>query len=232
MHITGKRAHLMGVCAVSAGFALSQLMVPAVHASPTTMMNGILSTVGGCQTADTRTITSCTDLERLTPEIPIMLRLNPAGTRIVVLGAALNRDGSMKPVLVTRLQAALSLARTFPSSGVITTGGLPHGGTSEAQAMKRWLVAHGIPPQRVATEDRSRTTVENARNTARMLAAGRASGAVVISSPNHVRRAMINFRQAVRGSIPIAGVISGFTDGAAVPGAGSSGSGSGSAGSS
>ena len=230
----------MGVCVASAALsvlsAVGPVSTPAAQASPTTMVNGILSTIGGCQSADTRTITTCTDREKLTPEIPMLLQLNPAGTRIVVLGAALNRDGSMKPVLITRLQAALSLARTFPRSGLITTGGLPHAGRTEAQAMKWWLVGHGIPAQRIATEDRSRTTIENARNTAQMLAAGHATGAVVVSSPDHVRRAMVNFRQAVRGSIPVAGVIAGFTDGSPAPGStgslGSTGSSSGSLGSS
>ncbi|MFW0784274.1 YdcF family protein [Gordonia sp. CPCC 206044] len=189
--------------------------VPTATASPTTMVNGVLSTVGGCQTAIPQLIRWCTDQERLTPEVPMMLRLNPFGTRIVVLGAALNRDGSMKPVLVTRLLAALSLARTFPTAGLITTGGLPRGGRTEAQAMRTWLIAHGVAGNRVATENRSRSTAENARNTAAMLAAGRATGAVVVSSPAHVKRAMLNFRSAVRGSIPVAGVISGYTNGAA-----------------
>lgn len=193
------------------------------------MVNGILSTVGGCQTAIPQAIKWCTDQERLTPDIPMMLQLNPFGTRIVVLGAGLNRDGSMKPMLVSRLQAGISLARAFPSAGIITTGGLPHGGRTEAQAMKAWLVGHGIPANRVATENRSRTTIENARYTAQMLAAGRASGAVVVSSPDHVKRAMLNFRQSVHGSIPIAGVISGYTNGAPAGGSGS-GSGSGSSG--
>ncbi|WP_237421493.1 YdcF family protein [Gordonia sp. SID5947] len=198
------------------------------QASPTTMFNGLMSTVGGCQTPIPELVKWCTDTERLTPEVPMMLQLNPFGTRIVILGAGLNRDGSMPPVLVTRLQAGLSLARGFPPAGIITTGGLPKAGRTEAQAMRSWLIAHGVPAARIATENRSRTTVENARYTARMLAAGRATGAVVVSSPSHVRRAMLNFRTAVNGSIPVAGVISGYTNGAAPP----VGSGSGSFGSS
>lgn len=227
MHHRKRTVRLFGAgltsLAVAVLPAVSANTAPA-QASPTTLLNGVLSTVGGCQTALPQAIRWCTDQERLTPSIPIMLQLNPVGTRIVVLGAALNRDGSMKPVLVERLRAALSLARTFPTAGIITTGGLPHGGRTEAQAMRTWLVGHGISARRIATENHSRTTVENARNTARMLAAGRATGAVVVSSPTHVKRAMINFRTAVRGSIPVAGVISGYTGGAPAPGGSSSGS--------
>lgn len=206
----------------AAGIAMSTAVgaAPAAQASPTTLFNGMMSTVGGCQTPIPDLIRFCTNVEALTPEMPVMLALNPVGTRIVVLGAGLNKNGSMKPVLISRLKAALSLARTYPTAGIITTGGLPRGGHTEAQAMRKWLLAHGVWSWRVATENRSRSTVENARYSARMLAAGRATGAVVVSSPNHVRRAMIDFRMAVRGSIPIAGVISGYTNGA--PSGGSS----------
>ncbi|NDZ96454.1 YdcF family protein [Streptomyces sp. SID6673] len=222
MRIKGRVAHLVGASVLSVAIAGTAPMAAApAAASPTTMFNGIMSTVGGCQTPIPDLIKRCTDAERLTPEVPMMLQLNPFGTRIVILGAGLNRDGSMKPVLVTRLQAGLSLARGFPSAGIITTGGLPRGGRTEAQAMRAWLIAHGVPTARIATENQSRTTVENARYTARILAAGRATGAVVVSSPTHVKRAMLNFRTAVNGSIPIAGVIAGYTNGAPAVGSGS-----------
>ncbi|MGL4306581.1 MAG: YdcF family protein, partial [Mycobacteriaceae bacterium] len=58
-------------------------------ASPETVVNGILSTVGGCQSTVTELVRTCTDLEILTPEVPLMLVLNPFTTHIVVLGAGL-----------------------------------------------------------------------------------------------------------------------------------------------
>ncbi|WP_237421459.1 YdcF family protein [Gordonia sp. SID5947] len=142
------------------------------------------------------------------PGIPLLLRINPFGTRIVVLGAALNHDGSMKPVLIQRLRAALPLTREFPQAQVITTGGLPRGGRTEAQAMKGWLVARDVAPTRITAENHSRSTVENARNCARILFAGRSTGAVLVTSPDHLTRAMKDFRQAIRGAMPITGVTS------------------------
>ncbi|WAC56194.1 YdcF family protein [Gordonia sp. SL306] len=139
---------------------------------------------------------------------PLLLRINPFGTRIIVLGAALNHDGSMKPVLLQRLRAALPLAREVPQARVITTGGLPRHGRTEAQAMKDWLVVHGIAPVRITPENRSRTTVENARNCARILSASGSTGVVLVTSPNHITRAMKDFRRAVGGAMPITGVTS------------------------
>lgn len=178
--------------------------------SPTTLVNGALSVVGGCQTPDRDRIVSCTRLETLTTQVPVMLALSPFTTNIVVLGAGLYPDGAMRPLLVSRLQAALQLAQRFPVAPIIVTGGVPQSGVTEAQAMREWLVANGIPPFRITEENTSRSTVENARNTNAILAQRGASGAVVVTSPDHLQRAMVDFRVAVAGRIPIAGVVAPF----------------------
>ena len=60
-----------------------------------------------------------------------------------------------------------------------------------------------------------------------MLRAGGATGVVVVTTSDHLRRAMVNFRSAVNGSMPVAGVVPGVGNGS-----GSSSGGSGSMGSS
>ena len=178
--------------------------------SPTTLVNGVLSVVGGCQSPDRDQITTCTRAETLTTQAPVMLALNPLATNIVVLGAGLYPDGTMRPLLVSRLQAALQLAQRFPISPIIVSGGVPQSGVTEAQAMRQWLVANGIPALRITEENTSRSTVENARNTNEILEQRGAAGAVVVTSPDHLQRAMIDFRVAVGGRIPIAGVVAPF----------------------
>ncbi|WP_430330913.1 YdcF family protein [Rhodococcus sp. ACT016] len=178
--------------------------------SPTTLVNGVLSVVGGCQSPNRDQITTCTRAETLTTQVPVMLALNPFTTNIVVLGAGLYPDGTMRPLLVSRLQAALQLAQRFPVSPIIVSGGVPQSGVTEAQAMREWLVANGIPPIRITEENTSRSTVENAHNTDAILAQRGAAGAVVVTSPDHLQRAMIDFRVAVGGRIPIAGVVAPF----------------------
>ncbi|RVW06507.1 YdcF family protein [Rhodococcus spongiicola] len=175
--------------------------------SATTLVNGALSVVGGCQTSNRDLITSCTRLETLTTQVPVMLALNPFTTNIVVLGAGLYPNGTMRPVLVSRMQAALQLAQRFPFAPIIVAGGVPQSGVTEAQAMRQWLVANGIPAFRITEENTSRSTVENAINTNAILKQRGAPGAVVVTSPDHLERAMIDFRVAVKGRIPIAGVI-------------------------
>ncbi len=137
-----------------------------------------------------------------------MLDLHPIGTTIVVLGAGLYEDGSMRPILVDRLHAALKLANQYPLTPIVTSGGVPQSGITESRAMRDWLVANGVPAIRITEEDTSTSTVENAQNTAAILTDRRVSGIVVVSSPNHVERALVDFRNAVGGKIPVSGVIS------------------------
>ncbi|MDI9913922.1 YdcF family protein [Rhodococcus sp. IEGM 1379] len=201
---------LKGIAAAAlvaaAGVGLSPATASA-DITPVTVVNGVLSVFGGCQSTVREVVVVCTGAESLTRRSPLLLDLNPAGTNIVVLGAGLFDDGTMRPMLVERLQAALEVAHQYPAAPIITSGGAPKSGITEAKAMRDWLVANGIDPARITEEGRSGSTVQNAQNTAQILADRRASGVVVVSSANHVERAMIDFRMAVGGGIPVAGVI-------------------------
>lgn len=114
-------------------------------------------------------------------------------TGIVVLGYGLLPDGALRPELVNRLTAAWLQAMVSPFSPVIVTGGNPQNGITEAEAMRNWLVGHGLPPIRVNVENRAGSTVQNALFSSRMLRDLGATSAVVVTSPNHIRRAVADF---------------------------------------
>ncbi len=59
--------------------------------------------------------------------------------------------------------------------------------------MKKWLTDNGIDASRILTEDSSVSTVANAQNTAKLLAARGISDVVLATSPNHIRRAAADF---------------------------------------
>lgn len=192
---------------IAGGLAFGPAAVAHADITPITFGNGLLATMGGCLVPDPATIIECTQREILTNSAPLMLDLNPVGTAIVVLGAGLYDDGTMRPVLVERLQAALALAERYRASPIVVSGGVPRSGVTEARAMRDWLVANGVAPERITEEDTSASTVENANNTASILADRGAQGAVVVSSSNHVERALIDFRKAISGRFPVSGVI-------------------------
>lgn len=109
---------------------------------------------------------------------------------IVVLGYGLNRDGSMKPELLSRLEVALKSAEKYPESYVLCTGGetsdLP--GITEAGQMGSWLVDQGLEKHRLLLETDSLSTTENARNCLRLLRKGypEVRHVAVISSDYHI----------------------------------------------
>ncbi|WP_067457184.1 YdcF family protein [Nocardia alba] len=121
-------------------------------------------------------------------------------TAIVVLGYGLLPDGTMRPELGNRLHAALIQALMSPASPVIVTGGNPRNGVTEAQVMADWLNVRGVARQRLHAETEAGSTVQNAEFSARMMAALGVSEAVLITSADHMRRALDNF---VAAGIPV-----------------------------
>ncbi|MGV9677931.1 YdcF family protein [Nocardia sp. NPDC003482] len=126
---------------------------------------------------------------------PLPALIGP-GTGIAVLGYGLLPDGTMRPELVNRLSAAWIQAIAAPWAPIVVTGGNPQNGVAEGAAMAGWLVAHGIPADRVLVEDRAGSTVQNALYSTRLLRDAGATSAVVVTSPNHIRRAVADFMVA------------------------------------
>ena len=80
---------------------------------------------------------------------------------LVVLGAAVYGDRPSL-TLIRRLEGALAYMERYPDSVAIVSGGMGPGETvTEALAMRDWLVAHGVAPERVLQEDRATSTKEN-----------------------------------------------------------------------
>ncbi|WP_157117261.1 YdcF family protein [Nocardia vaccinii] len=123
---------------------------------------------------------------------PLPAMIGPQ-TALVVLGYGLLPNGAMRPELVNRLQAAWLQAVAAPSSTIVVTGGAPQNGVPEAAAMAGWLIGHGIPASRILVEDRSDSTVQNALFSTRIMRDRGIGSAVVITSPNHIRRAVTDF---------------------------------------
>lgn len=173
--------------------------------SGTSLYNGALML--GCQQLEQTMLPSCGGLEALSAEDPAMLTLNPFTTDIVILGAGLFPDGGIRPVLDERLRAGYRLASEYPTARIIVTGGIPQNGRTEAQAMGQWLRGAGIAPNRITEENDSGSTVQNAQFTDRIFRERGTTGAVVVTTQDHVQRAVLNFRQAVDGRIPVTGVV-------------------------
>jgi uncharacterized SAM-binding protein YcdF (DUF218 family) len=115
---------------------------------------------------------------------------------IVILGYGLNSDGTMRTILRRRVLTGLAVAQFFPQSPVIVTGGNPQNGRTEAGQMRNMLLLLGFPANRIITEDKANSTVQNARFSVPLAKDAGTSGIILVTSTTHQDRADGNFADA------------------------------------
>jgi len=122
----------------------------------------------------------------------------PTGdTTVIVLGARV-RGYTPSLVLQLRIEAALAYLDANPEASAILSGGLGESAyISEAEAMKRWLVANGVCDSRLFLEERSTNTHENIMFSQAIIAEHGLSQSVVIATDGfHMFRAHTHARRA------------------------------------
>jgi uncharacterized SAM-binding protein YcdF (DUF218 family) len=139
----------------------------------------------------------------LEDRFPVPPKNVPAPTGIIVLGGAL--DGQLtktrgQPSLMegaARLTAGVELARRYPQSRLIFTGGsgsLTREVEGEAEGVHELWLALGVPDQQMSFEDASRNTWENAVFTRDLVAPKPGEHWLLVTSAWHMPRAMGIFR--------------------------------------
>lgn len=122
---------------------------------------------------------------------------------IVVLGYALNSDGSMKKELIGRLNTAYECALKYPNSYIIMTGGGTasfNKSVTEADAMAEWMRNKGINSDRIIIENRSLTTMQNASYTLKILSESypSVSKLAMVTSDYHIPWGVIDFYATIQ----------------------------------
>lgn len=108
---------------------------------------------------------------------------------VIVLGAA-QYDGKPSKVFEARLNHAKRLFDSGVAGHIITTGGRQAGDTyTEAEAGARWLVARGVPRQRVIGLGEGSDTLGSLRAAATEAKGRGWRSAVIVSDPWHSLRA-------------------------------------------
>ena len=116
---------------------------------------------------------------------------------IVVLGGGAFKDGLPSIPSVVRAIYGFSLFRAGYAPRILLTGGQvrPESGW-EAMAMKKLLEGIGASPKVLETEGRSTRTYSNATESARILKPQGVTRILLVSHPNHMRRAKRTFEKA------------------------------------
>jgi uncharacterized SAM-binding protein YcdF (DUF218 family) len=109
----------------------------------------------------------------------------------IVLGAAL-WNGEPSPALKERLDHALKLYEDGRFDTFIVTGGYDYPGAalSEAEGMRRYLTARGVPEDRIVLENAARNTYENLVFSRNLMAARGYRTAVIVTHSYHGARAL------------------------------------------
>lgn len=115
-------------------------------------------------------------------------------TAAIVLGYRLNKDSSMDEVLIRRLKLTLKLLKEEKIDKIILSGGSPVSGQiySEAEAMASYLIKQGVDPDLIIKEEKSLTTVENAKYSVPIAKELGATRIIVVTTLEHMARAFLN----------------------------------------
>lgn len=113
----------------------------------------------------------------------------PAGA-VVVLGAA-QYNGRPSPIFESRLKHAVDLFQTGNYRFLMVTGGKQPGDkTTEAAVARQYAIAHGVPAEKILSEDQGRNTLESMDAVRTTLAAQSIDDAVFVSDRSHMLRVL------------------------------------------
>ena len=108
---------------------------------------------------------------------------------IVVLGAQVKADGTLSVQLQWRLDKALEIYRSHPQLIVVCGAQGTDEPVTEAEAMRSYLVANGVPENQVLMDDTSFNTRQNLANAKKLLPEG-ARSVLIVTSNYHLPRAL------------------------------------------
>jgi uncharacterized SAM-binding protein YcdF (DUF218 family) len=109
----------------------------------------------------------------------------------LVLGAAAWGDRP-SPVFRERINHAIQLYREGAVQKIVFTGGVGiKSPMAEAVIAQQYAIQRGVPVSDILIEDQSRNTLSNLTNAAPILAANDIESVILVSTPFHMRRALL-----------------------------------------
>jgi len=112
---------------------------------------------------------------------------------IIILGYRLKNNKITKK-LENRLKEGLSLYHKFAKQrySILVSGGKVRDNknttVTESSVMKKWLIDHGVPKERIYTESRSQNTEQNIRYANNFMERNNVKNYIIVSCHNHLIR--------------------------------------------
>lgn len=112
----------------------------------------------------------------------------------VVPGAAVKKGGRPGIALSSRIDGAVDLYHAGEARNIIVSGGIGKHPPSEAEVMRDIAVGKGVPEDRIFLETRASSTLENAKECARIIRRNTWKNIVLVTDRYHAFRTRILFR--------------------------------------
>ena len=112
----------------------------------------------------------------------------------VVLGSYVLPDGRPGGALLRRIRKAVELYRKNEVEYILATGGVGINPPSEAESMRDFAVANGVPEDRIFLEKKAANTLDNARLAAEIIEREGWPLVVLVTDGYHMLRAALLFR--------------------------------------
>ena len=114
---------------------------------------------------------------------------------IVVLGNPARDDGKPSRVLRQRLQKCIDLFHAGYAPYIFMTGGAAHNSFIESEIMKEYCIERGVPGSCIFQDQLSMNTLDNAKNSLRILNKNDIHNIVIVTSRFHCKRAKLSFEK-------------------------------------
>lgn len=101
---------------------------------------------------------------------------------------------------LSRFREGLRLYRAGWASSLLFSGAAQDGQRSNAEDMRRFAIAEGVPPNAILVDHEGQDTLGNAVHTRNLMTANGLDSAILVTSPYHLRRAVLTFSDVYRGS--------------------------------
>ena len=114
---------------------------------------------------------------------------------MVIYGNRVGPDGQPGVVLKARLDKGLALYRAGRAPLIVVSGGTGVEGFDEADVMKKYLVARGVPPAAIVSDGRGNNSYLTAKNLKAIAKSRKIGSVLIVSHYYHILRARLALRR-------------------------------------
>ena len=115
---------------------------------------------------------------------------------VVVFGARAYADGRLSDALEDRIRTACELYRSGLAKRLVLSGGPGDGAITEADAMRRYALSHGVRAEDIFVDNLGLNTEATIRNTTPLLRQWHARRVLAVSHFYHLPRIKLSYQRA------------------------------------